>query len=49
MLCKMQGQQAAGEGAGEEERKRDEGTGEGAKEVARTADGKAAGAWVVGG
>jgi hypothetical protein len=31
-------------GAGEEERRRDEGTGDGAKEVARTAGGKAAGA-----
>jgi hypothetical protein len=45
---------AAGVGAGEEERRRDEGTGEGAKEVARTAGGKeergkAAGAWVIGG
>jgi hypothetical protein len=39
---------AAEGGAGEEER-RDEGTGEGAKEVARTAGGKAAGAWVIGG
>jgi hypothetical protein len=36
---------AAEGGAGEEERRRDEGTGEGAKEVARTAGGKAAGAW----
>ena len=35
---------AAERGAGEEERRRDEGTGEGAKEVARTAGGKAAGA-----
>ena len=36
-------------GAGEEERRRDEGTGDGAKEVARTAGGKAAGARVIGG
>ena len=36
-------------GAGEEERRRDEGTGKRAKEVARTADGKAAGARVIGG
>jgi hypothetical protein len=39
-------------GAGEEERRRDEGTGEGAKEVARAAGGKAAltaGARVIGG
>jgi hypothetical protein len=36
-------------GAGEEERRRDEGTGEGAKEVARTAGGEASGAWVIGG
>jgi hypothetical protein len=39
---------AAERGAGEEERsvtrRRDEGTGDGAKEVARTASGKAAGA-----
>jgi hypothetical protein len=35
---------AAEGGAGEEKRRRDEGTGEGAKEVARTAGGKAAGA-----
>jgi hypothetical protein len=43
---------AAEGGAGEEERGRDEGTGDGAKEVARTAGGKAAaaaGAWVIGG
>jgi hypothetical protein len=33
----------------EEERRRDEGTGDGAKEVARTAGGKAAGARVIGG
>jgi hypothetical protein len=33
---------AADRGAGEEERRRDEGTGDGAKEVARTAGGKAA-------
>ena len=32
-----------------EERRRDEGTGEWAKEVARTACGEAAGAWVIGG
>jgi hypothetical protein len=46
VLCK-----AAEGGAGEEERRRDEGTGEGAKakEVARAAGGKAAGAWVIGG
>jgi hypothetical protein len=43
----MQGQQRRG--AGEEERRRDEGTGDRAKEVARTAGGKAAGAWVIGG
>ena len=36
-------------GAGEEERRRDEGTRKRAKEVARTADGKAAGARVIGG
>ena len=40
---------AAERGAGEEERRRDEGTGDGAKEVARTAGGKAAGARVTGG
>jgi hypothetical protein len=34
-------------GAGEEERRGDEGTGGGAKEVARTAGGEAAGAWVI--
>ena len=39
---------AAEGGAGEEERRRNEGTGEGAKEVARAAGGKAAGAWVIG-
>jgi hypothetical protein len=33
----------------EEERRRDEGTGDGEKEVARTAGGKAAGARVIGG
>jgi hypothetical protein len=38
MLCK-----GSRGGAGEEERRRDEGTGERAKEVARTACGKAAG------
>jgi hypothetical protein len=43
----MQGQQRGD--AGEEERRRDEGTGDRAKEVARTASGKAAGAWVIGG
>ena len=31
-----------------EERRRNEGTGEGTKEVARTAGGEAAGAWVIG-
>ena len=36
-------------GAGEEERRRDEGTRKRAKEVARTAGGKAAGARVIGG
>jgi hypothetical protein len=40
---------AAEGGAGEEERGRDEGMGEGAKEVARAAGAKAAGAWVIGG
>jgi hypothetical protein len=40
---------AAERGAGEEERRRDEGTVDGAKEVARTAGGKAAGARVIGG
>jgi hypothetical protein len=40
---------AAERGAGEEERRRDEGTGDGAKEVARTAGGKAAGARAIGG
>jgi hypothetical protein len=39
---------AAERGAGEEERRRDEGTGDGAKEVARSAGGKAAGARVNG-
>jgi hypothetical protein len=38
---------AAERGAGEEERRRDEGTEDGAKEVARTAGGKAAGARVM--
>jgi len=42
MRYAMQG--TAEKGAGEEERRRDEGTGEGAKEVARTAGGEAAGA-----
>ena len=36
-------------GAGEEERRRDEGTRKRAKEVARTAGGEAAGARVIGG
>ena len=49
MRYAMQGQQRAEGGAGEEERRRDEGTGEGAKEVARTAGGEAAGARVIGG
>jgi hypothetical protein len=42
---------AAEGGAGEEERRRDEGTGDRVKEVARAAggSGKAAGAWVRGG
>jgi hypothetical protein len=40
---------AAGRCAGEEERRRDEGTGDGAKEVARAAGGKAAGARAIGG
>ena len=44
MLCNAG---AAERGAGEEERRRDEGTGDGAKEVARTAGGKAAGASIV--
>ena len=39
----------AAEGGAEEERRRDEGTGEGAKQVAWGAGGKAAGAWVIGG
>jgi hypothetical protein len=39
---------AAERGAGEEERRRDEGTGDGAKEVARSAGGKAAGARAIG-
>ena len=42
----VQGQQRGG--AGEEERRRDEGTEDRAKEVARTAGGKVAGAWVIG-
>ena len=41
MLCYAR---AVEGGAGEEGRRRDEGTGEGAKEVARTAGGEAAGA-----
>ena len=40
---------AAEGGAGEEERRRDEGTGNRAKEVARTAGGKATGARAIGG
>jgi hypothetical protein len=40
---------AAERGAGEEERRRDEGTGDRAKEVARTGGGEAAGARVIGG
>jgi hypothetical protein len=42
---------AAERGAGEDERRRrrDEGTGDGAKEVARTAGGKAVGARAIGG
>jgi hypothetical protein len=40
---------AAEGGAGEEERTRDGGTGDRAKEVARTVGGNAAGAWVMGG
>jgi hypothetical protein len=47
MVCCAAG--AAERGAGEEERRRDEGTGDGAKEVARAAGGKAAGARVIGG
>jgi hypothetical protein len=46
MLCYAR---AAEGGAGEEERRREEGTGNRAKEVARTAGGKAAGARVIGG
>ena len=46
MLCYAR---EAERGAGEEERRRDEGTGEGTKEVARTVGGEAAGAWVIGG
>jgi hypothetical protein len=46
MLCyNMQGQQQQ-RGAQERRRRRDEGTGDGANEVARTAGGKAAGATV---
>jgi hypothetical protein len=44
MLYKMKGQQR-----GAQERRRDEGTGKRAKEVARAAGGEAAGAWVIGG
>jgi hypothetical protein len=40
---------AAEGGAGEEERRKDEGTGERAKEAARAVCGKATGAWVIGG
>jgi hypothetical protein len=40
---------AAERGAGEEEGRRDERTGDGVNEVARTAGGKAAGARVIGG
>jgi hypothetical protein len=40
----VRGARAAEGGTGEEERRRDEGTEEGAKEVARTAGGEAAGA-----
>ena len=39
---------AAEKGAGEEERRRDKGTGDGAKEVARAAGVKAAGARAIG-
>jgi hypothetical protein len=46
MLCYAR---EAERGAGEEERRRDEGPGKGAKEVARTAGGEAAGARVIGG
>ena len=42
MLCKCKGSRG-GHRRGREK----EGTGEGAKEVARTAGGKAAGAWVI--
>jgi hypothetical protein len=45
----MRGKQRGAQGAGEEERRRDEGTGDRAKEAARTAGGKAAGALVIGG
>jgi hypothetical protein len=48
-MLQYAGAAAAEEGAGEEERRRDEGTGDGAKEVAQPAGGKAAGAWVIGG
>jgi hypothetical protein len=47
MLCR--GSAERGAGAGEEERRRDEGMGDGAKEVARAAGGKAAGARAIGG
>jgi hypothetical protein len=45
----MQGQQRGAQEKREEERRRDEGTGGRAKEVARTVAGKATGAWVIGG
>ena len=44
LLYSVQGQQR-----GAQEGRRDEGTGEGAKEVARAGGGKAVGAWVIGG
>jgi hypothetical protein len=44
MLCK-----GSREGAAEQERRRDEGTGESTKEVARAVGGKATGVWVTGG
>ena len=48
VLCRGSREEGRRRG-GEEERRRDEGTGDGAKEVARTAGGKAAGARVIGG
>ena len=45
----LQYARAAEGGTGEEERRRDEGTGDKAKEAARAADGTAAEAWVIGG